>query len=492
MGVFDRVRNGWRGLVGHTDYAEPTRNPERIAAVEGAFDANGLLVPSARQFSGLINTFSRVYSYRWDEALRNFPANAQAMSHDAYLTALREERTIPLTRWKWQIELNADDDPKLKDDPEAEKIRAGLEARVKAIPRLHEFRRAMRHYWWYGRYGCQMVYGRDAGGTWNVTNHAPVDGDSILTDFDGHPCIAINPTIRGRYPDGDTTVTDRMPVLRLAKPEHRRRFVIARHEVQAGSYFYPETAGMIGGVGFRHQVYWAWWLRDEMLASAVAFLDKVGTMGLLVVYYEEGNEKSRLKANETAKEASRRNAIAVPRAKSPNSRDTAGIELIPANMTGVQFLQGFIGEYFEKHIERLAVGQSLSAGTEGGGLGGTGVAALHFDTKYMLLASDADAMDSAYTEDLLTVLQDLNYPGSRAKYRYRFRHLLPDPSNSEKLVAARQVWDMGGTLPEDDLREMAGVRKPNDGEPTVSNRAAAGENSGKNSATDLERGGAKD
>jgi phage gp29-like protein/tellurite resistance protein len=460
MGILDRLLRRTPNTE-RTPNEHRTPNTQRIAAVESFFNREGYLINPARSFAGLMNQFSRVYSDRWDEALRHWPANAVAMENDAYFSALMEERTGALRRWKWQIEHI--DDPDQKKNPEAETIRKQLGAIITRTHRLNEMRDYLREAVWYGRYGSQLQRERQTVGgfsRWVVKAHTPIHGDSLRLDWDNNWCVAINSMDMSRYGE-EATTTDRMPVLRLSRADYRQRFIVHRRRVRAGSYFYPETAGKLAGVGIRHQVYWAWWLRDEMLASAVAFLDKVGTMGLFVVYYEEGNKKSQESAEKTARDASRRNAIAVPRPANNSSRQTAGIELIPANMGGVQFLTQFIGDYFERHIERLIVGQSLSAGTEGGGLGGTGVAGLHANTKFNLLASDAEDLDATYTSDLVQPTLDLNFPESG--FSYVWRHVLPDPDADKKLEAVTRV-SSGVDFVKDEVRGLTGMSKPEEGD----------------------------
>ncbi|OWK45424.1 phage portal protein family protein [Fimbriiglobus ruber] len=59
------------------------------------------------------------------------------------------------------------------------------------------------------------------------------------------------------------------------------------------------------------------------------------------------------------------------------------------------------------------------------------MAALHADTKFNLLAWDADNLGETLTRDLVGVLQHLNFRDARWRYRWAFR--LPDPDAREKL-----------------------------------------------------------
>jgi hypothetical protein len=432
--------------------ADPVLGPSR--------SAKPFLVEPQNQYQALVNTLSNVYSSRWDEAIRHFRVNAAKMKNDAYLTALFEERTIPLTRWSWQID--HDGDPDQPDDNAAENEREQLTLILGRTYRLWEMRDYLREAVWYGRYGSQVVWDRlTIGGEprWSVVNHVPVDGDSVLTEWSGLPAVAVNPmTLDRGWGDSVRQTSEGHPVLVLDKPEHRERFLVHRHRVRAGNYFDPFSAGMVGGSGLRHQVYWNWWLRDQIQKDAVSFADKLGMMGLLVVYYEEGNAQSLQKAQEMIAGAGKQAGIAVPRPKSLAQNQTAGVEIIPAQTAGADFLVRIVTEWLEKHIERLFVGQSLSAGTEGSGLGGSGVAGAHMDTKFQLLQADAEAMAATLTEDLLRVCQRLNFPGS--EYRFKWVFNVPDPSSDTKLQAVQTAWSMGVDFDKNEVRRLTGLAKP--------------------------------
>lgn len=467
MGLRQTLAAGLSGLGSWLNYAADDR---RHAVTRTVTDAQGMLLPHYRTFNGLVNAFSRVYSARWDEAIKRFPADAQSMRNDCYLMALFDERTIPLSRWKWQIDDDEDEAGASKEDPKREEVRAALEAVIRRTWRLHHLREYQREAVWYGRHAAQVARGVElVQGVPRqvIVRHVPVHGDKIFTDFDGFDAVAINAAAIGAAGTdfGDeVTYTDRMPVLRLRNPEWRQRFIVQKWRMRDGDYFDPYSAGQVGGVGLRHYVYWAWWLRDEMLSWATDFLEKVGSLGLMIFYYEEGNETSFLNAKQAATDASNQNAIAVPLPRGKDAK-TAGLDLIPANVSGAQFLKEFIGDYFERHIERMIVGQTLSGSSEGSGLGGTGVARLHMDTKFQLLASDAECFDAGYTEDLVRPTLELNWPG--CPYRFRWRHILPDPEAETRLAAAKTFTDMGGELEEDEVRETTGFRTPQPGAKTI-------------------------
>ena len=468
-------------IFGYSPPADKGSHSELNNRITGGSD--GYLLPHYRTFSGIVNEASRMYSFRFDEAMRHAPSNAIAMRHDAYFAALLNERVVPLTRWQWQVELDSDD-AKLKDSKEKdrEEIRAILESIVRNTWGFPHMRSNLSEFPWAGKAGQQVVWGKEKIGGFArqcIVHHRPVHEDKILCDFDGFPAVAIYGGDLGKYPSksigwgGDpskgipstsaTAYTDRFPVLKLNRPDYRQQFIIPIFQMRDGDYYDPYSAGRVGGVGLRHYAYWAWWLRDEMLAWATDFMEKVGSLGIMLFFYQEHNVEGRSRAEAAARQVGQGNALAVP-VPAGDAR-VGSVDMIPANMSGVQFLTQFIGDYFEGHIERLFVGQKLSSGTEGGGLGGAGVANLHRDTKYHLLASDAELMSWAFTEDLVKPALQKNFPG--CPWKYHFKLIVPDPTGKDKLEAVAKANSLGVDFGEDDVRELTGMPKPAEGQRTL-------------------------
>lgn len=450
------------GPVGKHVRQQSGQNPVTREAAPG-----GILLPHYRTFGSIFNLSSRTYSYRWDEAVRQSKANAKAMLRDAYLRSLIQERTVPLRRWKWDIE-SADgpskSNPKDPESVERERVRQSLKAIVGRTWKLNKLRRYLGLALWYGRYGSQLAWVKRAG-KWIVGRHVPVNGDKIQSSWDGYPLVAINPTAASQFGRDTVYYDGGSPLLKLERSEYRQRFVIHTHEVEDADFWDGDMAGRVDGIGLRDFVYWAWWLREEMLSWLTDFMEKVGSLGVMLFYYEEGNAKAEADAQRSAAQVTNRNALAVPYPKSKDP-STAKVELLPANMTGVQFLKDVIGAYFEPHIERLFVGQSLSSGTEGSGLGGSGVADLHRDTKHNLLASDAEDQAETLTEDLVRIALELNYPG--CPYEFRFVNKVPDPAAKDRLEAITKVANVFKMrFKADELREITGTTDPGPDDETV-------------------------
>jgi hypothetical protein len=416
------------------------------------------LPPHAFRFASVWNSFSKIYSYRSDEALRDNVGNAKAMPRDAYITSLLNERRFPTCQFEWQI------DPEDKTRSDLQEGADILKRAIEMTPSWQDFLFVLLEAIWYGRYGVQMRPGR-RGDLIRVESWSPVHGDKIQFSHEGTPLIYVNPAFLGNYPSEYIRYTDRVPGLLLARRAWREQFIIHKHLTLDADYFDGEMAGRIHGVGLRDQVYWCWLMRDELLGWALDYLQKLGTLGLLIFWYDASNPDSRKRAEENAKNASRRSALIMPRPPGSEKNGHApGVEQLRMDQSGAAQLQGMIKEYFESHIERLIIGQTLSAGTEGSGLGGSGVAYLHADTKYRIIRFDASKLESTLNNDFVPYLCRRNGLDDEA---YKIKFSIPDPTGEPKLRAAQMVWSMGVDLGADELRDLAGLRKPEPDEPVV-------------------------
>lgn len=458
----------------------PAAGPPRPEIDAQALGPDGFLLPHHRTFQAVYNLFSKTYSYRWDEAVRHGLENAQAMRRDTYFRALMAERLDPLGHWDWDVQ--ADPDPLNPKDPySADKalVARMLRAEAAACPDLMKFRRHLGWCAWFGRVGNQVLYEPNpaAGLAWNPrvpVAWEPCDGDKLQwswgeggTDRRGHWCVLINPTCRGEYPPEETAISDRSTILRLRRPDFRRRWVIGTHEIEDAPYEDVAAAGRARGVGLRDFVYWGWWLRDEMLSWMVSLAEKAGTLGILLFKYPAGNDKAKKQAEQNAREVSNRNALTVP-VEQGTRGDDYGVEVVALPTNGLQFLKEVTFDYFDKHFERLFIGQTASSSTEGHGLGGTGIARLQEDTKHSRLKFDAENQAEYLTTDYIGTLKTLNHRDAPGVYRWKYQ--LADPKVKEKLEGITKAASLPGvklTYKADEVRELVGMSKPDPGDEIV-------------------------
>jgi hypothetical protein len=460
-GLFSRVLGGILGKpVRDSDNPRESNGvrTDPIPDQEAALGSDDRAAPHVLTFGQLMNTVWKTYSYRYDEALRNNPADALAMRRDCYFRSLLQERLLPTARRKWQLEVDSPNDPNQK------LVRDGLTTSIKSITRFARMRRYLLEAEWYGRYGSQGTWEqdknvKDPGGMplWVYKRHQPVNGDKIQHQWDGTPAVMVNRAM-GTWPQESIILGNRAPLLRLDRPEWRRQFVIHTYDVEDADYYEGDMAGAVNGVGLRSHIYWSWWMREEMLGWAVDFMQKVGTLGLLIFWYEQGNKAAERQAEANAKSANNRAAFVMPRPGGKTDMPPGGVEQIAPQTGGIEALQDMIANYWERHQERLFVGQSMSGGADNeSGLGGTGRADFAKDTKYQILAYSAENLDETLTQDLVRVAKELNYPW--ADFPVRFKSMVPDPDMADKLDKLTKVWDRL-KVKEEEAYEVTGFTVP--------------------------------
>lgn len=90
------------------------------------------------------------------------------------------------------------------------------------------------------------------------------------------------------------------------------------------------------------------------------------------------------------------------------------------------------------------------------------------NTKFQLIAGDAEDLSETLTTDLVAPLLRWNCPG--ADFRLRFVTDLREPDNKPKLDAVKAVFDMGGDVPEKYALQLAGVPPIQPGDKVLSNQ----------------------
>ncbi len=436
---------------------------------------DGLLIPPARSFSMVVNAATRIFSYRFDEAMRDNFVNARAMRRDAFLEGLFEERILPTINRKYQLDI--DDDT----HPDQKMVRDAMAKIIAATRGLDMFKRALMDGAWFGRAGCQWNSWRnpEVNDLWTINKWDPVHGDSIQYTFDGVPAILMDSMTAGWYtqhgatkgPLGDIRTTDRGGfALVLQRPYWRDRFAINQHMRRKADFFEGELAGSVQGFGLRGQVYWHYVIRTEALTWMLAYMQAVGQMDLLVFNYPQGDDAAKLNAEAMARQIIGKAAIACPR----NPQGTwPAVEQIPMNSEGLKALHDLISDYFDRHIERLIVGQSMSSGADNdSGLGGTGRAEFAKATKDEILNYDTNRLDDTLTTDFVRPLKEANFPW--AKFPVRYKSILPDSKARDKVQSGETMIKNGVKIKVVEFREAAGYSRPEEGDETVGGPETAG------------------
>lgn len=424
--------------------------------------SGGTLIPPARTFAALWGAYNNTYSYRRDEAIQDSPANALAMQQDVHLTALIQERCLPTINRKWQFITDE------KDNPVNKAIVKRMTELTLKIPRFQRLKTYLAEgAIWYGNYGAQIC--------WEQTNlgytighpdpemaHAPVNGDKIQWKWEGPPIIQVEGTWANAQLDNHliTTLDRGGRGYILSDPKDRARFIIHTHKVQDADYFQGQMAGMSRGLGLRSIFYWSNWIRTEIFQWMMGFMESVGMSDLMIFNYEKGNAVAQTDAIKNAQTVVGKMAIAVPRV--PGNWNA--VEIITANTAGITALMEIIKEYFDKGLERMAIGQSMTGGDGGDGdsMGGDGKAKLADDTKSHIIEYDTNNFDETLNHELFQKMLRYNFPWFQGRCTYT--SISPDVQSAEKVDLAVKLVGLGIELKKDEVREAGGFTKPNEGD----------------------------
>jgi len=444
---------------------------------------DGFAVPHVTTFSAIFGSAYRTYIHdKWDEAMRQGRDNALVMRRDAYLMSLLQERKLATASLKWHIEVDNEKDPNQK------LVKDGIQKIIQGIPKFQRMRMSLLEAIWYGRYAVQVAWhwkqmalpmgteeSQQTGMTrvLTVKKHIPVSGDKIGHTFDGTPYLLIYAGQQSRYENRAEIIQSTIARGLRLDGSWRDRFIIHSHEVDDEDFFEADKGEALYGVGIRDRLFWIDWMRREYLAWVVDFLERVG-LGVTIWYYDASNPTSKAETLKAAKEQTRRSVILCPMWPDAKGGANPMIERIETPTAGTEVLRAMI-EHVEKIEERYVIGQTLSSNTEGSGLGGTGVAYMHAETKHKIIAFDANNLAETLTGDenqpgLVSIIKAWTYPW--ADFPVRFVHDVDSVDPAAKLEAIKAASEIGVDFKTNEVRALTGCSDPQPGDDVVGGQKA--------------------
>ena len=417
----------------------------------------GTSVPHFLTFQALIQTAARTYRWTTDEALKDSWQNALAMRRDVVLWAALRSRQMPTAQLTFHIEPRDETDPA---EIESAKLVTEL---LSAIPRFQLMKMQLLEAIWYGKYAVELAWEwKDWKGQQclMVRDFLPINGDKLRFQFDGTPAVLVY----AAYP-GERQSTD-WGLAHILTPDERQQYIIHKHEPDDADWTEPQMAGSIMGVGLRGRLYWFWWLKQQVFALLMNYLERFAN-GLTIFYYNAHDANAKAEAEAAARDQFSSTALLYPRWNSENP-DTNKVERLEVGTASPALLQGLVTEYFDNVMVKAILGQTLSSSAEATGMG-SGVADLHGETLDEIIKYDAVNLGETLQTDLVDVLYRYNCPGVRPG---KFSFEVDTPNADEVLQNATQLFGMGMTLDEDQLYEVSQLSKPKPGAGIVSQMGA--------------------
>jgi hypothetical protein len=437
-------------------------------------------IPHVISYASIISgAYHTYYHGRQDEAMRHAREDALVMQRDCFLMGLVEERMRHVSTLKWQLTVPDE------DNPDQVMVRDHVKTTLENMTgKDRSLRRIIKWgLWklWYGRYAAQIKWRweNQAGlKTLTVGKALPINGDKIIYRWSHTPAVEVNAV--EDLPGAEyIPATNEGARALLLKGSWRNKFAIFTADQEDSDFFDIDRADAIHGVGIRSKVFWLNWIRLEWASRCATFFDSLGTGGFLVFFYEQGNAQSEENVAKAAEKYSGFTKLLIPRSIGDGG---AGVEFLPVNMTGVEALTA-MQDVIRKDIQRYIVGQEGSGeATSGGGVGNEASTEFRQATKWKIAKDDSELLAEELTGDaenpsLVYMIQTHTFPESApwkpTGFPLRLRFSLENEQSKEKLEAAKSIYEMGVTLPADELREAGGFSKPGEGDETVGGPDAA-------------------
>lgn len=443
----------------HTGNPSQGIEPGELSRKRTDFDAT--VIPHQFTYAAVYNTINRLHRSRSsDEALRNSREDALAMWRDPFVHDLIRQRQRPVVALPFELK---PDDPKDKGQA---KVCAKLTKLIEAIPDFQGLKLNLQDAVFFGKAGSQLTFGQvlvDRRPMVGIVDHRPVHGDKIVWTWEGTPGVYVYGPFN---PENATIITgDQGRVLLLDSPWWRRRFVIHKFERSDTDYlFETEQAASVYGVGLRSRLYWAWWLRQELYSWWCDALQRIGTNGQYLGFYDESNPKSKRQVAEGLKTLQRDNLAVLPR-KFDGTKTPAFEHIEPYNVAYVELRTGV--EHIEGIMRRVVLGDDQA---KGGQKEDGRVTEAKDDGRTQIIRFDAQSLGETLTRELVEPLIEMNvwnYRGQNLRklpFKVRLALKIDSEKLLERITVAEKLTGLGIQIDGEQLRDEAGFSAPRDGQ----------------------------
>jgi len=220
---------------------------------------------------------------------------------------------------------------------------------------------------------------------------------------------------------------------------------IVHHKYFVTDTTWDESQLAIGieGFGYRHLIYWVYWLKQQLLEWAMNAFQIFGAGGIRIGYFEQSNDESQQQVANAMAQANGQNIILFPRPIG-EEKQGAGLEIVSPQGIGIDFFQNFIDDYFGKQINQLLLGFDFNEERK---------------DYYTLQKYDADGLSETITNDLLSVLIKYNYPEAM-DWDLKYKISVPVPNASEYMEGIQRMWELGLPLSQTEVYDSLGFTMP--------------------------------
>jgi hypothetical protein len=317
------------------------------------------VIPQQNLYGAIYNLYNHTYYSRFDEALIQSYVSGLAMLRDPFIRDKVNARKTPVACLKHQVEC---EDP---DDPDQVRAARQMMRLLKRIPQWTALKFWLQEAIFHGKsaaqigFGTKKINGRDRT---TVKWWQPIQGDKIIWRYGARDLgILVNPTFepKGRGRLDHISYADRGTVYFLDDASERKQFIVHKFNPSDMDYlFESQMAAAAGGLGLRSLLFWGWSFRTQFLTWLFNALQRFGINGLLLAYFDLGNDASRIAVEKAMKNLTEWGIAAFPRPLGAG-KDYKGFDKIDPATIQYEHLAKLL-EYFDAIMERVAWGQNGS------------------------------------------------------------------------------------------------------------------------------------
>lgn len=174
-----------------------------------------------------------------------------------------------------------------------------------------------------------------------------------------------------------------------------------------------------------------------------------------------GNEEAQLEMEKVLRNMIRDVSVTMP--VGVDEPDLYGIEILDSKGGAGKhkIFADLVEGYLAGQLKEIIIGQKATTEATATGLG-SGIADQHAETFSRIVKFDAHNTADALTSDFVQVVHEMNF--GNTPYRPRWEFALEDVKSKDFMEGVQSFVDLGGIVPERQVRARLGIDEPKDGE----------------------------
>lgn len=434
------------------------RKPLPPPAERGNLEPIALPIEVQRSFFMTASKMLRTSSV----AMRLNPEYQKMMRYDADIEGILRSLQVSLAGMNWTVTSDNAKDERLTD------LCVQIKAAIKSSPRLTDMFRYLHEAIWYGCCAINIIYDRNDDGI-VIKEWRPFHPDTLAFDAYGNLAMRVGTAY---YNDGPS-VTDIGfdSRVHIFDEDERRAICLHRSFVMPPDFDDPwVTDKQYRGFGARDVAWFMWLAKQEVLQDALTFAERYA-VGIRKGWYPMGNAEGRAVMEGVLANLVNDNSVLLPKTGDDKLFDIEIMEPTSGGNLGV-FME--LLNWLSGKLKECIVGQNLSSESSATGLG-SGVAELQGNTLSRIMRFHADALSDSITRDIVRVIAKMLGASDSECSKINFRFSEERVDVADRLEALERYIEMGGTVIDNEVRDMLGLGDPKPGEAVLGGKSAAPE-----------------